>query len=147
MTRPHLPLITLALSGLLAACASDPTNTPAPPAPAPVQTEAAAAQPQGSGLRGRLLGVAANADVDLALLAVDLRGRPRTLLAQVHLRGDGQPLPFHLPLHGGQVPPDLRIELRGRVSQSGRLVQRLPARSIAELGDQDLGTLHLVPAP
>ncbi|WP_276487522.1 hypothetical protein [Ectopseudomonas mendocina] len=56
---------------------------------------------------------------------------------------------FFLPLalSSQQAPQNLRLELRGRVSQSGRLVQRLPARSIAEPSDQDLGALHLVPVP
>ena len=142
-------LLPLALSGLLAACAGEPTTTvpPPTPAPAPAPAEPSNVPTQGPGLRGELLGVAAGADVDLALLGVDMRGRPRAMLGQVHLRGNGEALPFHLPLHMQQVPQDLRLELRGRVSHSGRLVQRLPARTIVELRDQDLGALQLVPAP
>lgn len=143
----YLPFLPLALSGLLAACTSEPTSTAPPPTPAPAQAEPSAEPIQGPGLRGELLGVAAGADVDLALLGVDMRGRPRALLGQVYLRGDGEALSFHLPLDSAQAPEDLRLELRGRVSHSGRLVQRLPARTIAELSDQDLGALHLVPAP
>lgn len=143
----YLYFLPLALSSLLAACANEPTATTPPATPAPTKTEAISPIVQGPGLRGELMGVAAGADVDLALLGVDMRGRPRAVLAQVHLRGNGETLPFHLPLSDRQVPQDLRLELRGRVSQSGRLVQRLPARSIAELSDQDLGALHLVPAP
>lgn len=142
----YLPLLPLALSGLLVACAGEPTNT-APPMPAPAPIAPGAVPTLGPGLRGELLGVAAGADVDLALLGVDMRGRPRALLGQVHLRGNGETLPFHLPLNTQQAPQDLRLELRGRVSHAGRLVQRLPARSIAELSDQDLGALHLAPAP
>ncbi|MFN3769250.1 MAG: hypothetical protein ACK4TD_12840 [Ectopseudomonas guguanensis] len=143
----YLPFLPLALSGLLAACASEPTATTAPATPTPTEIEASTPVIQGPGLRGELLGVAAGADVDLALLGVDMRGRPRALLGQVHLRGNGEALPFHLPLSNLQAPQDLRLELRGRVSQSGRLVQRLPARTIVELSDQDLGALQLVPAP
>lgn len=143
----YLPLLPLALSGLLVACAGEPTTTVPPPMPAPAPVEPSTAPIQGPGLRGELLGVAAGADVDLALLGVDMRGRPRALLGQVHLRGNGEALPFHLPLNNLQAPQDLRLELRGRVSQSGRLVQRLPARTITELSDQDLGALQLVPAP
>lgn len=143
----YLPLLPLALSGLLAACAGEPTTTVPPPMPAPALAAPSTAPIHGPGLRGELLGVAAGADVDLALLGVDMRGRPRALLGQVHLRGSGEALPFHLPLSNLQTPHDLRLELRGRVSQSGRLVQRLPARTIAELRDQDLGALQLVPAP
>lgn len=143
----YLSFLPLALSGLLAACTSEPTATISPPTPAPTEIEVSTPAIQGPGLRGELLGVAAGANVDLALLGVDMRGRPRALLGEVHLRGNGEALPFHLPLSSQQAPQNLRLELRGRVSQSGRLVQRLPARTIAELTDQDLGALHLVPAP
>lgn len=139
----YLTLLPLALSALLAACA----NEPVAPAPGPTQNEVRPAPIQGPALRGELSGVAAGADVDLALLGVDMRGRPRAMLGQVHLRGNGEALPFHLPLSNLQAPQDLRLELRGRVSHSGRLVQRLPARTIVELRDQDLGALQLVPAP
>ena len=138
----YLPALILA--PLLSACSSAPETQPSVPmAPAAPQSTLA---PQ-PGLHGQLLGVASGADVELALLTVDLRGRPRQLLGQVRLRGDGEPLPFHLPIAKGIAADGQRLELRGRVSQSGRLVQRLPARSIAELSDQDLGALHLVPAP
>lgn len=143
----YQPLLLIALSGLLAACASEPTAPTPVPTPTPLPTETNAAPVQGTSLRGELLGVAAGADVDLALLGVDMRGRPRALLGQVHLRGDGEALPFHLPVQNQATPQGLRLELRGRVSHSGRLVQRLPARTIAELTDQDLGALNLVPAP
>ena len=138
----YLPALLLPLLG---ACSSAPETPPsAAAAPAtPLQTPVA---PQ-PGLHGQLLGVAQGADVDLALLAVDLRGRPQQLLGQVRLRGDGEPLSFHLPFASDMPPAGQRIELRGRVSQSGRLVQRLPARTIANLNDQDLGQLQLVPAP
>ena len=143
----YLPLLPLALSSLLVACTREPTPSTPPATPAPEQTAAHPPAAQSPGLRGELLGVANGADVDLALLGVDMRGRPRALLGQIHLRGDGETLPFHLPLNTEQTPQDLRLELRGRVSHSGRLVQRLPARSIAELSDQDLGALQMVPAP
>ena len=68
-----------------------------------------------------MLGVAAGADVDLALLGVDMRGRPRALLGQVHLRGNGEALPFHLPLNTQQAPQDLRLELRACHAASVRL--------------------------
>ncbi|MGG2398621.1 YbaY family lipoprotein [Pseudomonas sp. SH1-B] len=144
MSRYRNPFL-LALAGLLAACVSE---QPAVPAPAP-KTDAPPVTPATAApsLRGQLLGVAPGADVELALLAIDLSGRPTALLGQAHLRGDGQPLRFQLPLDA--VPPSQtqRVELRGRVSQAGRLVQRLPARTISNLQDQDLGTLSLVPAP
>ena len=113
MTRYRNPFV-LALSGLLVACASE---QPAVPAPAP-ETDAppASVATPTPALRGQLLGVAQGADVELALLAIDLSGRPRALLGQAHLRGDGQALPFHLPLN--VVPPSQtqRVELRGALA-------------------------------
>lgn len=145
----YQPLIPIALAALLGACANAPATVPEPPpasapdAPAPAAVDAAPSRQPG--LRGQLLGVAAGAEVELALLAVDARGRPGRLLGQLRLRGDGNPLPFDLPLASGA--DGQRLELRGRVSLSGRLVQRLPPRAIGELADQDLGSLYLVPAP
>lgn len=138
----YLPVMLLPLLG---ACSSAPeTPPPVPQVPATTVQTLVAPHP---GLHGQLLGVANGADVDLALLAVDLRGRPQQLLGQVRLRGDGEPLSFHLPFASDMPTAGQRIELRGRVSQAGRLVQRLPARTIANLNDQDLGQLQLVPAP
>ncbi|ERI49648.1 hypothetical protein N878_27850, partial [Pseudomonas sp. EGD-AK9] len=77
----------------------------------------------------------------------DARGRPATLLGHLLLRGDGNPLPFALHFEPASFPGDQRVELRGRVTQSGRLVQRLPAQTIAAPQSRDLGPLRLVPAP
>ncbi|WP_259651446.1 hypothetical protein [Pseudomonas sp. NCCP-436] len=100
------------------------------------------------GLSGQLLGVMPGTEVELALLAVDSRGRPRAVLSQVQLRGNGTPLPFNLPLVKADTAAGLSLELRGRASLSGQLVQRLPARPIATAAQpQDLGSLPLVTAP
>lgn len=141
----YLPLLAPILTGLLGACASEPAAPPAPPPSPP----AVAPEPRNllPSLRGQLLGVAAGAEVDLALLAVDARGRPATLLGHLLLRGDGNPLPFALHFEPASFPGDRRVELRGRVTQSGRLVQRLPAQSIGAPQSRDLGPLRLVPAP
>ncbi|WP_457788050.1 YbaY family lipoprotein [Pseudomonas sp. PL-6] len=143
----YLPLLALILTGLLGACASEPATPPAPPPSPP--SAAPAVEPRNllPSLRGQLLGVAAGAEVDLALLAVDARGRPGTLLGHLLLRGDGNPLPFALHFEPASFPGDQRVELRGRVTQSGRLVQRLPAQTIAAPQSRDLGPLRLVPAP
>ncbi|MGQ7956180.1 YbaY family lipoprotein [Pseudomonas sp. SP16.1] len=148
MNRRHA-LFSLALCGLLTACGSAPVApppAPASPAAAPAAEPAAPASHQPS-LRGELLGVAAGAEVELALLVVDARGRPGQLLSSLQLRGDGSPLRFALPFAPEAFPLDRRVELRGRVSQSGRLVQRLPAQTIAAPQNRDLGPLRLVPAP
>lgn len=145
----HPLLVPLLLAGLLAACASDAPMVPvdAPPTPPAPALEP---QPQAGHLpavQGQLLGVAAGADVELALLVVAANGRPSQSVAHQQLRGDGQALPFTLrftpvPLQAGQ-----RLELRARVSHSGRLVQRLIPRTIADQSGQVLGELSLVPAP
>lgn len=143
MNKRHaLPL--LVLCALLAACGSDPVAPPTPP-PAP-DAPLPAAEPLTS-LRGELHGVAAGAEVDLALLVVDGRGRPGRLLGRLLLRGDGKPLRFALPFEPEAFPRDQRVELRGRVSQAGRLVQRLLPRTISAPLSQELGALPLVSAP
>lgn len=148
MNRRHA-LFPLALYGLLTACGSDPVAPP--PAPAtPVAAPAVEPERPAShhpSLRGELLGVAAGADVELALLVIDARGRPGQLLSSLELRGDGRPLRFALPFEPGAFPLDQRVELRGRVSQSGRLVQRLLPRTISQPLSQELGSLPLVSAP
>ncbi|MFI8745162.1 YbaY family lipoprotein [Pseudomonas sp. NPDC077186] len=143
----YLPLLALILAGLLGACASEPAAPPAPPPGPPSAAPVAEPRSLLPSLRGQLLGVAAGAEVDLALLAVDARGRPATLLGHLLLRGDGNPLPFALHFEPASFPGDQRVELRGRVTQSGRLVQRLPAQTIAAPQSRDLGPLRLVPAP
>lgn len=142
-------LFPLALCALLTACGSDPVAPPPAPTTVPV-APAAEPEPPAShhpSLRGELLGVAAGADVELALLVVDARGRPGQLLGSLQLRGDGSPLRFALPFAPEAFPLDRRVELRGRVSQSGRLVQRLLPRTISQPLSQELGALPLVSAP
>lgn len=145
------PFALLGLSLLLAACSSQPEDEPpqAPSAP-PEVTATAAPQPLQAGqreLRGNLLGAPANSEVELALLLVDERGRPHGELGNTRLLGNGQALPFSLRFAPQPFAPGLRVELRGRASQSGRLILRLPPRTVSGLDNQTLGTLQLVPAP
>ncbi len=141
----------LALAGLLAACAGEPATAPLPtttvsgqpPAPSPPPP----LPPHLRELSGRLLGVPAGADVELALLRVDGRGLPQSTLGSTQLRGDGKPLAFQLRFDPTGFTQGARIELRGRVLQAGRLILSLPPRAIGQSGSQALGELHLAPAP
>jgi len=145
----RLHFLPILLSGLLVACASDPAPAPvdAPPtAPKPMLEP----QSQASHLpavSGQLLGVAAGAEVELALLVVDARGRPGRSLGSQQLRGGGDALPFELHFEPTALQAGQRLELRARVSHSGRLVQRLIPRTIASQSNQSLGELSLVAAP
>ena len=140
------PLLPLALTTLLAACSSQtPAPDPQPLRDAPSPVQETTHQP---GLRGTLVGAAPGALVEVALLRVDQRGRPVGLISQQNLRAEGSQLTFNLPTANTQAPNTAgQLELRARVSQSGRLIQRLPARRVQGPLVQDLGALQLVPAP
>jgi uncharacterized lipoprotein YbaY len=85
--------------------------------------------------------------VELALLLVDSKNRPKDLLASNTLVGTGHPLPFTLGYSRDTLPADLRPQLRARVSLSGQLIQRLPGKPLSSLHSSDLGALQLVKAP
>ncbi|WP_437882438.1 YbaY family lipoprotein [Pseudomonas sp. LRF_L74] len=144
-----LRLIALSsLLVLLSACAS--TEEPQPKPAEPVKS---IKLPESSPtaffheLQGKLLGVPAKAEVELALLQVDERGRPQKLIASVILNGTGTPLPFRLGFNPKSFAQGQRVELRGRASQSGQLILHLPARTIQSADSQSLGELQFVPAP
>lgn len=143
------PLALLAMAALLAACASEPDSPPQQEAPrreaqAPANTPLPSYMRE---LRGNLLGAPADSEVELALLLVDESDHPQDLIAVTRLHGTGQALPFQLRFAPRGTVPGAHLELRGRVSLSGRLIMRLPARRISGMESQTLGTLRLVPAP
>ncbi|MDO9622608.1 MAG: hypothetical protein Q7J46_01250 [Pseudomonas sp.] len=144
-------LAPLTLAGLLAACASAPAVPPQPTiTQAPGASIAAAPAPLPAYLRelsGSLLGVPSGGEVELALLLVDARGLPQGLLGNLRLTGSGAALPFRLPFNPEAFIPGVKVELRGRVNQAGRLILRLPAQAILHNDSQYLGELRLVPAP
>ncbi|MBC9252350.1 hypothetical protein A9179_18925 [Pseudomonas alcaligenes] len=150
MSPRYLPICLLSL---LSACTSAP---PQPPAPAPqaaapsqpVITKAETALPAHlRELRGQLRTPPAGSEVELALLVIDERDRPQQLLGNLTLAGNGQSLPFRLPFDPTHFPPGARVELRARVSQSGRLILRLPPQLVHQAQSRDLGALSLVSAP
>ncbi|QKE61936.1 YbaY family lipoprotein [Aquipseudomonas campi] len=140
---------------LLAACASAPEKPaqPVAPAPAPVAAAKPAAAVEAPlpshmrELRGSLRTPPAGSEVEMALLVIDERDRPQQLLASLTLAGNGQLLPFRLPFNPEYFPSGARVELRARISQSGRLVLRLPPQRISQAQSQSLGELPLVSAP
>ncbi|WNF47487.1 YbaY family lipoprotein [Pseudomonas sp. SG20056] len=146
---PLQPLILISLIALLTACASDspPLAKPTVQTPTPTPAEAKPLPAYQRELSGSLLNVPNEADVELALLAVDQRGRPQALLGNIQLRGTGNPLAFRLPFNPETFNKHSRIELHGRANQAGRLILRLPAQPIARSETQALGELRLVPAP
>ncbi|MGB4072375.1 YbaY family lipoprotein [Pseudomonas sp.] len=144
---PFQPLLLVSLFSLLAACASEAPAPAAQPVVAPAQVLAAPLPAHQRELSGSLLNVPNEADVELALLAVDARGRPQALLGNIQLRGTGNPLAFRLPFNPETFNKHSRIELHGRANQAGRLILRLPPQPISRAETQALGELRLVPAP
>lgn len=141
-----MPLFPAVLSGLLvllAGCASQPAEPPTTP---PVTELPVADSKLLHELSGTLIGAPAGSEVELALLDVD-HEQPDRLLANVKLNGRGTDLPFILSFNPETFAKSQRVELRGRVTQSGQLIMRLPARQIRSSASQALGPLRLEPAP
>lgn len=144
---PLRPLAPLCLAALLAACARETPPPAAPPAPPAVKSEQPAPTPAHlRELTGTLLDVPAGADVELALLTISERGLPHKLLGNIQLRGTGAPLPFRLQFNPENFHQGIRVELRGRVHQSGKLVLHMPSQLIREPQSQALGEVRVTPA-
>jgi len=145
-------LVVLCCAALLAACGSDRPKTDTPPAPTPTRS-AKPAEVLGPlpayqrELSGTLLEIPAGADVELALLVIDERGRPQRLLASSNLTGTGQDLPYHLRFNPEAFPAGARVELRGRASRSGQLIMHLPPVRITQAQTQATGPLRFEKAP
>lgn len=141
------PVILLGLIGLLAACSSNDAPKPAaaPPVAPAIKVPAGPGplQPYQRELSGQLLGVPAGAEVELAMLVIDERGRPQKLLTNTLLKGNGQSLPFQLRFNPEAFPVGGRVELRGRASQSGQLILHLPSMRIDQPTTQALGQLQI----
>lgn len=144
-------LVLLCLASLLVACSSEPPKTAQTPALTQPKTDAPAdlgpLPAYQRELSGILTGVPAGAEVELAMLVVDSRGRPQGLMASSKIIGNNQPLPFKLRFNPQAFPAGARVELRGRASQSGQLILHLPSKLISQPATQAMGTLALVKAP
>jgi uncharacterized lipoprotein YbaY len=145
------PLVLLGLAGLLAACSSNDTPPPAPAKPvAPVlqvPTGPGPLLPYQREISGQLLGIPAGAEVEMAMLVVDERGRPQKLLTSTTLQSNGQSLPFQLRFNPEAFPAAGQVELRGRAIKSGQLILHLPSMRIQQATTQALGPLQFVTAP
>lgn len=139
------PFALISLTALLVACASEAPTPPPPPASKPVQ-QPAATPAHLRELSGTLLDVPAGADVELALLTISERGLPGKLLGNVQLRGNGAPLPFRLLFNPENFGQGIRVELRGRVHQSGKLVLHMPSQLIRQPQSQALGEIRVTAA-
>lgn len=148
---PLRTIVLLCLASLLVACSSEPPKSAQPQSLPQPKTDAPADQgplpAYQRELSGVLTGVPAGAEVELAMLIVDERGRPQGLMASSKIAGNNQPLPFKLRFNPQAFPAGARVELRGRASQSGQLILHLPSRIINQPTTQTLGTLALVKAP
>nr|WP_294977179.1 YbaY family lipoprotein [uncultured Pseudomonas sp.] len=145
-------LLCLSLIALLAACSSD---KPAPPPQQTTPVRAAVVEPvlpanmrELTGLLSSSQGyLPAGGEVELALLVIDERDRPQRLLSSEKLLATGQALPFRLVFNPQSFPANARVELHGRVSQSGQLAWRLPPVRITRPETRVLGELRLERAP
>ncbi|HGM5578549.1 TPA: hypothetical protein ACKP22_000200 [Pseudomonas putida] len=148
----HRALVVLCLAGLLAACGSDRPKTEQPAAPTAPKTVKKSDEPgplpaYQRELSGTLMEIPAGAEVELALLVIDERGRPQRLLASSDLIGTGQALPYHLRFNPEAFPAGARVELRGRASRSGQLIMHLPPQRIVQAETQATGPLRFEKAP
>jgi len=144
---PFRPLILLSLLAVLSACTHDtPEQLVAVTAP-PAQTAPTPLQAHQRELTGSLLNIPLAADVELALLAIDSRGKPYATLGTTQLRGHGAPMDYRLVFASQAFTQHPRIELHGRALQAGKLILRLPPQPIAHADSPALGAMHLVPAP
>ncbi|QEY75269.1 YbaY family lipoprotein [Pseudomonas denitrificans (nom. rej.)] len=147
-------LLCLSLTVLLAACASEkpaPVTQPVAvtkkstsPLDEPVPANMRALSGQLSSSQGFL---PAGSEVELALLVIDQRDRPQQLLSSEKMIATGQTLPFRVVFNPESFPAGARVELHGRVSQSGQLAWRLPPVRITQPETRALGELRLERAP
>lgn len=98
-------------------------------------------------LVGVVLNVPNNSHLELALFALDENNKPKQLLATEHYTVKGNALAFQINCYLTQELSANAIELRGRVSQSGKLLGYLTPWHKQRLTEQDLKgiILELVP--
>ncbi|MCP8464117.1 YbaY family lipoprotein [Pseudomonas sp. ZM23] len=144
-------LACIALVALLAGCSSDkPSSVPqtAPVSATVVEPVLPANMRELTGLLNSSQGaLPVGSEVELALLVIDERDRPQQLLSSEKLLATGQPLPFRLMFNPQSFPGNARVELHGRVSQSGQLAWRLRPVRITQPETRALGELRLERAP
>ncbi|MDZ5604598.1 YbaY family lipoprotein [Pseudomonas sp. RP23018S] len=146
-------LLVLCCAALLAACGSDKPKPEHPPAAPPAKVSQKLPDDPGPlpafqrQLSGSLMDIPPGAQVELALLVIDDKGRPQRLLASSNLTGTGQPLPYQLRFNPEAFPANARVELRGRASQSGQLILHMDSLRITQAQTQITGPLQFEKAP
>ncbi|MBB4866012.1 putative lipoprotein YbaY [Pseudomonas nitritireducens] len=147
-------LLCLSLPLLLAACASEKPAPVTQPVAVTKKATSALDEPVPAHLRaltGQLSSaqgfLPAGSEVELALLVIDQRDRPQQLLSSEKFTATGQALPFRVVFNPQSFPSGARVELHGRVSQSGQLAWRLSPIRITQPDNRALGELRLERAP
>ena len=144
-------LVVLGFAALLTACSSEaPKPVPPQPPATPVAKHVHVPTPLPAyqrELSGSFSNIPRGAEVEIALLVVDERGRPQRLLASDTLDGTGQALPFQLRFNPEVFPAGGRVELRARASQSGQLILHLKPLAVTRAETQAFGPLQLEKAP
>lgn len=98
--------------------------------------------PKPVSLEGIVLNVPNKANIELALLALDEQNRPTELLAVERYKSNGNPVSFQLGFDMSKARQFKAVELRGRVSQAGKLLGYLSPWHKESLTDDDLkGTI------
>ncbi|MFI8482394.1 hypothetical protein ACIGCM_17640 [Pseudomonas sp. NPDC078700] len=144
MSLRHLTM--LGLFSLLGACASEPAEPVATQASAKsVVTAATPAHLRE--INGNLVGVPEDANAEVALLVIGSNGLPTQLLGNIQLSGNGSILPFRLIFNPESFDRGIRVELRGRATLNGFLIQDMPTQLIRSAQNQTLGDIRMQSAP
>ncbi|WP_339490056.1 hypothetical protein [Pseudomonas sp. EL_65y_Pfl2_R95] len=140
----HLTLLG-ALS-LLGACASEPAE-PVTIEPSAKSVETAATPAHLREINGNLIGVPEGANAEVALLVIGDTGLPIQLLGNIQLRGNGSTLPFRVIFNPETFDRGIRVELRGRATLKGFLIQDMPTQLIRSADTQSLGDIRMQSTP
>lgn len=89
-------------------------------------------------LEGVILNIPENSDLEVVLLALNNDNRPEKLIVSEHYKGIGNAFKFQIKLNLLKAEPFAALELRGRVTQSGKLVGYLIPWYKKQLTKQDL---------
>lgn len=94
-------------------------------------------------LEGIVLNIPAHSNLELALFALDNNNRPEKLIASEHFKNVTNTVIFQIKFDMAKAKPFSALELRGRVTQSGKLVGYLTPWRKTQLTQQDLKSIIL----
>lgn len=89
-------------------------------------------------LDGIVLNVPENSNLELVLFALNNDNRPEKLIVSEHYKGIGNAFKFQIKFDMATAVPFSALELRGRVTQSGKLIGYLNPWYKKKLTQQDL---------